>query len=89
MILDEPSSALDAEAEEYIFHQFMEICENKTAVLISHRLSAVSMADKAALIENGELLEFGTHNDLMAKNGRYAELYRMQADTYKEGMNHA
>jgi len=89
MILDEPSSALDAEAEEYIFHQFMEICENKTAVLISHRLSAVSMADKAALIEGGELLEFGTHNDLMAKNGRYAELYKLQADTYKEGMNHA
>ncbi|MBR3691508.1 MAG: ABC transporter ATP-binding protein [Clostridia bacterium] len=89
MILDEPSSALDAEAEEYIFRQFMEICENKTAVLISHRLSAVSMADKTALIEDGKLLDFGTHKDLMAKNGRYAELYKLQADTYKEGMNHA
>ncbi len=87
MILDEPSSALDAEAEEYIFRQFTNICQDKGAVLISHRLSAVSMADKVALIEGGELLEFGTHAELMTKNGRYSELYRMQADAYREGLD--
>ncbi len=84
IILDEPSSALDAAAEDHIFTKFMELCRNKTAFLISHRLSAVSMADKIALIENGELIEFGTHDELMKAGKRYSELYNMQAQAYRE-----
>lgn len=84
IILDEPSSALDAEAEDHIFRKFSELCRDKSAVLISHRLSAVSMADKVALLENGEMSEFGTHRELMDRNGRYAALYRMQAESYME-----
>ncbi|MHB1152867.1 MAG: ABC transporter ATP-binding protein [Eubacteriales bacterium] len=82
MSLDEPSSALDAEAEDHIFRELSEVCRDKSAVLISHRLSAVSMADKVALLENGELFEFGGHEELIKANGRYAELYKMQAEAY-------
>lgn len=89
MILDEPSSALDAEAEEYVFRQFMEISAGKTAFLISHRLSAVSMADKIALVEDGRLQEFGSHEDLLKKGGRYAKLYKLQADAYREVKDNA
>jgi ATP-binding cassette subfamily B protein len=84
IILDEPSSALDAEAEDHIFTRFTALCRDKSAILISHRLSAVAMADKIALMENGELLEYGTHTELIQKNGRYAKLYNMQADAYRE-----
>ena len=89
MILDEPSSALDAEAEEYVFRQFMEISAGKTAFLISHRLSAVSMADKIALMEDGRLQEFGSHEELLKKGGRYAKLYNLQADAYREVRDNA
>jgi len=86
LILDEPSSALDAEAEDHIFNQFSKLCIDKSAVLISHRLSAVSMADKVALLENGKLIEFGTHKELIQLNGRYAQLYNLQAQSYNCGM---
>ena len=83
IILDEPSSALDPEAEEDIFRSFKKLCENKSGILISHRLSSSILVDKIILLENGNLLESGTHDELIEKNGRYAELYRMQADKYK------
>ena len=83
IILDEPSSALDPEAEDEIFCSFKRLCENKSGILISHRLSSSILVDKIILLENGKLIESGTHNELVEKNGRYAELYRMQADKYK------
>ena len=86
IVLDEPSSALDAEAEDYIFRLFNELYNDKSAVLITHRLSAVAMADKIAVIENGELIEVGTHDELMKKKGRYAELFSMQSKVYTEGL---
>ena len=83
-VLDEPTSAIDAVAEEKIFEVLEEKMEGKTVVLISHRFSTVKNADKIAVIEHGELKELGSHKDLMKKNGRYAELYTMQAKRYLE-----
>ena len=83
IILDEPSSALDPEAEDEIFRSFKKLCVNKSGILISHRLSSSILVDKIILLENGNLIESGTHDTLIEKNGRYAELYRLQADKYK------
>lgn len=83
-VLDEPTSAIDAVAEEKIFEVLETKMEGKTVVLISHRFSTVKNADKIAVIEHGELKELGSHKQLMKKNGRYAELYTMQASRYLE-----
>ena len=83
-ILDEPTSAIDAVAEEKIFEVLEKKMEGKTVILISHRFSTVKNADQIAVIEHGELKELGSHKELMAKNGRYAELYNMQASRYLE-----
>ncbi len=83
IILDEPSSALDPEAEDEIFRSFKKLCQNKSGILISHRLSSSILVDKILLLENGKLMESGTHDELLAKNGRYAKLYQMQAEKYK------
>ncbi len=85
IILDEPSSALDPEAEDEIFRSFKKLCKNRSGILVSHRLSSTMLVDKIILIENGELLEMGSHHKLMELGGRYAELYHMQADKYAFG----
>ncbi|MDD5602835.1 MAG: ABC transporter ATP-binding protein [Eubacteriales bacterium] len=82
VILDEPTSALDPEAERRVFGQLAELCRGKSAVFVSHRLSNVTMADKILVIENSVLAEYGTHNELMSKNGRYAYLFNLQAEKY-------
>jgi len=87
IIFDEPSSALDAQAEDKIFSNFVKYSGDKTAFLISHRLSAVSMADRVVLLEGGEVKEIGTHDELISLDGRYAELYNMQAEGYKKGVS--
>ena len=79
VILDEPTAALDARAEHEVFLRFSELMRGKTGVLISHRFSTVRMADRILFLENGQLLELGTHDSLLAKNGKYAELFRLQA----------
>jgi ABC-type multidrug transport system fused ATPase/permease subunit len=83
-ILDEPTSAIDAVAEEKIFEVLEKKMEGKTVILISHRFSTVKNADQIAVIEHGELKELGSHKELMAKKGRYEELYTMQASRYLE-----
>jgi ATP-binding cassette subfamily B protein len=83
IILDEPTAALDARAEYEVFRRFAELTKGKTAVLISHRFSTVRMADRILVLDKGELLEIGSHEELLAKNGRYAELFRLQAEGYK------
>lgn len=85
VILDEPSSALDPEAEDYIFTSFRKLCRDKGGLLISHRLSSIMMVDEILLLDNGTLREHGTHEQLMQKNGMYAEMYRMQAEKYVGG----
>ncbi|RDC64384.1 ABC transporter ATP-binding protein [Adhaeribacter pallidiroseus] len=83
LILDEPTAALDARAEHEVFQRFAELTHGKTAVLISHRFSTVRMADRILVIENGQLIEIGSHAELLAQNGRYAELFRLQAKGYQ------
>lgn len=83
LILDEPTSALDARAEHEVFVRFAELIEGKTAVLISHRFSTVRMADRILFLENGQLLEFGSHEELLAQDGKYAELFKLQAKGYQ------
>lgn len=83
LILDEPTSALDARAEYEVFQRFAELTKGKTAVLISHRFSTVRMADRILVLDKGELLEIGSHEELLAKGGRYAELFQLQATGYQ------
>ncbi|MCB0629970.1 MAG: ABC transporter ATP-binding protein [Saprospiraceae bacterium] len=82
LILDEPTSALDARAEHEVFQRFADLIEDKNAVLISHRFSTVRMADRILFLENGQLLELGSHEELLAMNGKYAELFHLQAQGY-------
>jgi ATP-binding cassette subfamily B protein len=79
LILDEPTAALDARAEAEIFERFRNLSEAKTALLISHRFSTVRMADRIIVLENGAILESGSHAELIALGGRYAELFELQA----------
>jgi ATP-binding cassette subfamily B protein len=83
LILDEPTAALDARAEYEVFQRFSELTQGKTAVLISHRFSTVRMADRILVLDRGQLLESGSHEELLEKNGRYAELFRLQAMGYQ------
>lgn len=83
LILDEPTSALDARAEYEVFQRFTELIEGKSAVLISHRFSTVRMADRILFLNQGKVLELGSHEELMAQNGRYAELFHLQARGYQ------
>ena len=83
MILDEPTAALDARAEYEVFERFNELSEDRTAVLISHRFSSVRMADRILVLADGKLEASGTHVELMAQGGRYAELFELQAAGYR------
>ncbi|CAG5070051.1 Vitamin B12 import ATP-binding protein BtuD [Dyadobacter sp. CECT 9623] len=82
IVLDEPTSALDARAEHEVFKRFTNLIEGKMAVLISHRFSTVRMADRILFLEKGKLIEFGSHGELIAQNGKYAELFNIQAQGY-------
>ncbi len=83
LILDEPTSALDARAEFEVFQRFAALTKGKTAVLISHRFSTVRMADRILVLQQGQLIESGTHEELMHLNGMYAELFNLQAKGYQ------
>ena len=83
LILDEPTAALDARSEFEVFQRFKELSDGKTAVLISHRFSSVRMADRILVLHQGELEAVGTHQDLLAQQGRYAELFELQAAGYR------
>ncbi|RYY10486.1 MAG: ATP-binding cassette domain-containing protein, partial [Chitinophagaceae bacterium] len=83
LILDEPTSALDARAEYEVFQRFAELTKGKSAVLISHRFSTVRMADRILVLEKGQLIESGTHEELLDHEGRYAELFQLQAQGYR------
>jgi ATP-binding cassette subfamily B protein len=83
LILDEPTAALDARAEFEVFQRFKELSEGKTAVLISHRFSSVRMADRILVLADGKVEAMGTHEELLAEGGRYAELFELQAAGYR------
>ena len=83
LILDEPTAALDARSELEVFERFAELTTGKMALLISHRFSTVRMADRIVVLAGGRLVEEGTHQQLMALGGRYAEMFEMQAASYR------
>jgi ATP-binding cassette subfamily B protein len=83
-IFDEPSSALDPVAEYNLFESMMEAFDGKTVIYISHRLSSARLADRVYMFENGAVLEAGSHDELMQKNGVYAEMFAKQAEKYIE-----
>ncbi|HEY4206842.1 MAG TPA: ABC transporter ATP-binding protein [Puia sp.] len=83
LILDEPTAALDARAEYEVFQRFADLTRGKTALLISHRFSTVRMADRILVLDKGQLLEIGSHEELLELDGRYAELFHLQAAGYR------
>ncbi|HUB20193.1 MAG TPA: ABC transporter ATP-binding protein [Acidobacteriaceae bacterium] len=83
LILDEPTAALDAKSELEVFERFAELTAGKMALLISHRFSTVRMADRIVVLSGGHLVEEGTHPQLMALGGQYAEMFEMQAASYR------
>jgi len=83
LILDEPTAALDARAEYDVFVRFNELMAGRMAVVISHRFSTVRMADRIIVLEGGQIVEQGTHEDLVKADGLYAELFAMQAAGYR------
>ena len=85
MILDEPTASLDPMAEQEIFNQFDNLREGKTTIFVSHRLSSAVIATKILVLEYGELIEEGNHHELMAKKGKYYDLFTTQAKRYLEG----
>jgi ATP-binding cassette subfamily B protein len=83
LVLDEPTAALDARSEHEVFERFAELTKGKMALLISHRFSTVKMADRIIVLERGVIAEEGRHEQLMAHGGRYAEMFELQASSYR------
>jgi ATP-binding cassette subfamily B protein len=83
LILDEPTAALDARSEYEVFQRFRDLSLGKTAILISHRFSTVRMADRILVLEDGHVVESGSHEELVTSGGRYAELFELQASGYR------
>jgi ATP-binding cassette subfamily B protein len=83
LVLDEPTAALDARAEHQVFQRFTELTVGRMALLISHRFSTVRMADRIAVLEQGRVFEQGSHDELLEVGGRYAELFNLQAASYR------
>ena len=82
IILDEPTAALDPMAEQEIYNQFDRLRKDKTTIFVSHRLSSATVASKILVLEYGRIIEEGNHTELMAKKGRYWELFTTQASRY-------
>jgi ATP-binding cassette subfamily B protein len=84
LVLDEPASALDARSEFAVYQQFRDLSQGRTMLLISHRLGSARLADRIVFLREGQRIEEGTHDELMAANGPYAQMYALQAEWYRE-----
>ena len=82
VIMDEPTAALDARAESLLFEQIRQIMDGRTVLFISHRFSTVRLADRIYVLHAGRVVEAGTHDELVSRDGRYAQLWRLQAASY-------
>ena len=87
IVLDESTSAMDTIAEYKMYERMAKLSENKGVIFISHRLSSAVVADRIYMLENGKVIESGTHKELMEQNGKYADMFRKQAENYVEGGN--
>ena len=83
LVLDEPTASLDPRAEQHVFQEVRRLLAGRTAILISHRFSTVRLADQIYVLHDGVVAEHGSHEDLVARGGRYAELYDLQASAYR------
>jgi ATP-binding cassette, subfamily B, bacterial len=83
LVLDEPTAAMDAQAEAEVFEHFRQLARGRITILISHRFSTVRMADRIAVLDQGHMVEYGSHEELMTQNGRYAHLFTLQARGYR------
>ncbi|MDO4302613.1 MAG: ABC transporter ATP-binding protein, partial [Bacillota bacterium] len=84
IILDEPTAAFDALAEYNLYKSFNELIGDKSAIYISHRLSSTRFCDHIAMFKEGEIVEYGSHEELLLKKGAYAEMFEIQAQYYKD-----
>jgi ATP-binding cassette subfamily B protein len=83
LVLDEPTAAMDAQAEAEVFEHFRQLATGRITILISHRFSTVRMADRIAVLDHGRMSEYGSHEELMKRNGTYAHLFTLQARGYR------
>jgi ATP-binding cassette subfamily B protein len=83
LVLDEPTAAMDAAAEATVFEHFSGLTQDRIAILISHRFSTVRMADQIVVIQQGRIVEHGSHEELMRLDGHYAHLFNLQAAGYR------
>jgi ATP-binding cassette subfamily B protein len=83
LVLDEPTAALDAEAEHAVFARFRELAQGRTTIVISHRFPTVRMAHTIVVLDQGGVVEKGTHDELVARGGKYAKMFALQAEGYR------
>ena len=81
-LLDEPTAALDPLAESRLYDQYNEMVKGKTSIFVSHRLASTKFCDRILFLDNGKIAEAGTHDQLLSKNGKYAEMFRTQSKYY-------
>ena len=82
IVLDEPNASIDAFAEAAMIKRMFAMAENKTCILITHRLTTTALADRIIVMKDGRICEEGTHDELMRRNGEYARMYKVQAEMY-------
>ena len=86
--MDEPTAAIDPIEESSVYRSFTEMSKDKTAIIITHRIGSAKIADRILVMDQGRIMETGTHDELIKKGGKYAEMYNLQADWYLiEGSN--